>query len=213
MPSKPAPPDPDKLVRQSAGSYRTGDDRFEVRGEPNRWFLVDTQQSDELGQELVRGPFATLDEVREAVPGARRATAKPLAGPRRRATGKPAKPKPAPPRERSWIDRLPGDEQAAVRRLVGALQREGIHDAEQLVRRDREGLAPEVARRLLQQRLEALVGDVPPDDREAARALLGRVVRVLTAEGVGRRGTLPGWALVEVGPEPMPQNRRITLEA
>jgi hypothetical protein len=30
--------DPDKLVRQAAGSYRSADERFEVRGGANRRF-------------------------------------------------------------------------------------------------------------------------------------------------------------------------------
>ncbi len=72
--------DPNKLTRQAAGSYRSADDRFEVRGEAGRWYLVDTARQDELGQELVRGPFATLDDVREALAQARRADIKPLTG-------------------------------------------------------------------------------------------------------------------------------------
>lgn len=70
--------DSNKLVRHEAGSYRSADDRFEVRREGDRWFLVDSAQRDELGQQLVRGPFATLAEVRDALPEARRAALKPL---------------------------------------------------------------------------------------------------------------------------------------
>jgi hypothetical protein len=73
--------DPNKLVRQSAGTYHSADERFAVRGEGNRWFLIDSAQRDELGQELVRGPFATLAEVRDAIPEARRANIKPLPRP------------------------------------------------------------------------------------------------------------------------------------
>jgi hypothetical protein len=53
---KKQPTDPNKLVRQAAGTYRTADQRFEVRGEGSHWFLVDSQSTDDLGQELVRGP-------------------------------------------------------------------------------------------------------------------------------------------------------------
>lgn len=36
--------DPDKLVRQAAGTYRTADERFEVHGTASSgWFLVDTE--------------------------------------------------------------------------------------------------------------------------------------------------------------------------
>ena len=37
--------DPNKLVRQRAGTYRTGDDRFEVREADVGWFLVDSEQT------------------------------------------------------------------------------------------------------------------------------------------------------------------------
>jgi hypothetical protein len=62
---------PDDLVRTAAGAYRSGDGRFEVQKSDTRWFLVDSQQTDELGQQLLHGPFATLSEVTAALPGAR----------------------------------------------------------------------------------------------------------------------------------------------
>jgi GNAT superfamily N-acetyltransferase len=70
--------DPNRLVRQAAGAYRSADDRFEVRQAGTGWFVVDTQQRNELGQELVRGPVATLAAVRELLPEARRTTLTPL---------------------------------------------------------------------------------------------------------------------------------------
>ncbi|HUG48247.1 MAG TPA: hypothetical protein VMP67_07515 [Candidatus Limnocylindria bacterium] len=212
-----APVDPNKLVRQEAGTYRTADERFEVRGTGNRWFLVDTQRTDELGQELVRGPLATLEAAREAIPEARREDLRPL--PARRtakkttaatAPTKPTpKPKPAPPP--SWIDRLPRAEATEVRALIRALEREGVNGAEQLVRRDREGLEPAVATHLVQRRLAEIVDEFPADGRAAIRALVDRVVAVLSDEGGRRHDPLPGWLLVEVGPQPEPDNRRIRL--
>jgi hypothetical protein len=95
---------------------------------------------------------------------------------------------------------------------VAALEREGIADAEALVRRDREGLLPVVATRLLERRLDALVADVPEAGREAAEALVRRIAAVLSGEGNDPAGPLPGWTLVEVGPEPAPSNRRIELD-
>jgi GNAT superfamily N-acetyltransferase len=76
------------------------------------WFLVDSTQTDELGQELVTGPYATLDAVRDAIPEARRTTVRALPKPRRpRATAEerdqPARePEPKPDPEPEPIDPL-----------------------------------------------------------------------------------------------------------
>jgi hypothetical protein len=80
MPRKAAgpTPDPNALTRQQAGAYRTADERFEVRTSGVGWMLLDTVESDELGQPLTRGPYPNLDAVREALPEARRATIKPV---------------------------------------------------------------------------------------------------------------------------------------
>jgi len=70
-----APPDPSKLKREAAGRYVTGDGRFSVEQSSNGWMVVDTEQTNELGLPLVRGPFATLDEARTGMEGARRGPA------------------------------------------------------------------------------------------------------------------------------------------
>ena len=207
--------EPDKLIRRQAGTYRTADERFEVREADVGWFLVDFEQVNEFGQELIQGPFATLKAVRAALPDAR--AAKPAG--RARPTGKrpgtaaarKAKPKASPPPPPSWLDQLPKEEATRVRGLVGALEREGIADAEALVRRDREGLFPAVAGRLIERRLEALVDDLPATEREAGRSLVRRAAEILSAAGTTTRDPLPGWTLVEIGPEPEPPNRRIDL--
>jgi hypothetical protein len=85
MPRDPSS-DPNRLVRQAAGRYLSADDRFEVRQAGTGWFVVDTQQRNELGQELVQGPLSTLAEVRELLPEARRTTLKPLPRPRSTST-------------------------------------------------------------------------------------------------------------------------------
>jgi len=204
--------DPDKLVRQKAGTYRTEDERFEVREADVGWFLVDSDQTNEFGQELIQGPFPTLKAVRGALPDAR--TAKPAGGkPTAKRTKSPKKakePEPEPPPP-SWIDQLQKPERAAVRKLIGSLEREGIKDAEALVRRDREGLLPAVAVRLIERRLEALVDDLPDAERNRATALLRRAAEVLSAEGTTLRDPLPGWSVVEIGAVPEPPNRRIDL--
>ena len=204
-----APPDPDKLVRQSAGSYRTADDRFEARQADVGWFLVDTEHSNEFGQELMHGPYPSLKALRGAIPDARTSKITPM--PKPKAAGKAtsgakrAKPPPEPPP--SWIDKLPPAQAREVRRRMGALERAGIEDAELLLRRDRDGLLPAVAVRLIERRLGELVADGSDDDRR----IVQRVAEILSAEG---RATddLPGWALVEIEPGgDAPPNRRIDL--
>jgi len=206
--------DPNKLVRKQAGTYRTADDRFEVSEAGTGWFIVDSAQTDDLGQPRVLGPLATLKAVGDALPEARRTTLKPLVRATPKGKAKPAKAaKSAPPSPLpSWIDRLPKADATALRRLMDALEREGIGDAEAVVRRDREGLDPEVATRLIEQRLEALVADLPKSQRATGRRLVGRVAAILSAEGTKRSSALPGWTLVEVKPdEDSPPNRRIAL--
>jgi hypothetical protein len=56
-----------KLIRDSAGSYHTADDRFAVTKEGTSWWLRDSSIHDELGMPRVSGPFATLDEIRTAI--------------------------------------------------------------------------------------------------------------------------------------------------
>lgn len=212
--------DPNKLVRQRAGTYRTADDRFEVREADVGWFLVDPEQTNEFGQELIQGPFPTLKAVRGALPGAR--AEEPNAKARTPPKGK-ARPKPkgkgkidkrvathVDEPEPTWIDRLPKSEGGAVRKLIGALEREGVGDADALVRRDREGLLPAVATRLIERRLEALVDELPEEGRSVARDFVQRVTAILSSEGRVRE-PLPGWTLVEIGPQPEPPNRRIDL--
>ena len=208
-----APADPDKLLRQEAGTYHTADGRFEARETAGEWFLVDTEQANEFGQELIRGPFATLKALRAAVPDARDSKVA-AARPRpkeasRQGTKKKTKHAPAPPP--SWIDQLPQAEAARVRLLIRALDGEGIKGAEALVRRDRDGLFPVVAAALIQRRLDALVEDLPEKGRKPARDLIRRAAEILADAGTGLPQPLPGWSLVELGPEPEPPNRRIVL--
>ncbi len=85
-----APPDPSKLKREAAGRYVTGDGRFSVEQSSNGWMVVDTEQTNELGLPLVRGPFATLDEARTGMEGARRGPA-PISSLTDRIAAQPAK--------------------------------------------------------------------------------------------------------------------------
>ena len=62
------PPDPNKLAREQAGAYRTGDGRFTVRQDHGgKWYATDSEQTNELGLELVLGPFGTIAEAKAAV--------------------------------------------------------------------------------------------------------------------------------------------------
>ena len=61
----------EKLKRERAGTYRTGDGRFTVEQTSSGWLLMDEEQTDELGLPLARGPFATLDDARAAITAAR----------------------------------------------------------------------------------------------------------------------------------------------
>ena len=56
-----------KLVRDSAGSYHTADDRFAVTKEGTAWWVSDSAIHDELGMPRVSGPFPTLHEVRASI--------------------------------------------------------------------------------------------------------------------------------------------------
>jgi ribosomal protein S18 acetylase RimI-like enzyme len=70
-----APVDPAKLKRESAGRYVSGDSRFTVEQSSGRWMVSDSEQTNELGLPLVRGPYATLDEARTGMDDARRGPA------------------------------------------------------------------------------------------------------------------------------------------
>ena len=63
--------DDEKLKRERAGTYRTADGRFTIEQSATGWLLLDSEQTNELGLPLARGPFGTLDEARGAVADAR----------------------------------------------------------------------------------------------------------------------------------------------
>ena len=95
-----------------------------------------------------------------------------------------------------------------MRKTIAALERDGITDAELLVRRDRDGLLPAVAIRRIERRLAEAGDGASPKERK----LIQQVAEILSAEG---RATdaLPGWTLVEVAPgeDPPAEHRRIDL--
>jgi hypothetical protein len=207
---KPAP-GPDDLVRETAGLYRSGDGRFEVQKSDAGWYLVDTQQANEFGQQLMHGPLATLDAIRGALPGARdvtpllrnRTAAGRKAGSRtaRAAAGEAARSKVAPnqppPPPKSWLDELPDKDGEHARRLIRVLEKEGIPDAEGLVRRFRDEPRT-LATRIVEQRLRALIDERPHADRESAQYLVRRAAEILADEGMAVPNPAPRWALVSL---------------
>jgi hypothetical protein len=79
------------------------------------------------------------------------------------------------------------------------------------VRRDRDGLLPAIAARRIERRLAAAVEALPEKERAAAMELARRVAEILSADGRPTE-VLPGWALVEIGPDDgPPKQRRIDL--
>jgi hypothetical protein len=201
------PVEPDDLVRQEAGNYLSGDERFEVRQSDSAWYVVDRQQTNEFGQELMHGPFGSMKAAKTAMAGAR--DIKPLL----RSVKRPAKPAPKqepakpPP---TWIDKLPDADAAAVRKQIRALERERVADAEALVRKDRQARTPAVAGALLRRELDHEIDKLPKDEQPTARAIVERIAQVL-ASGDRNRDPLPGWALVELGPDREPTGRRLRL--
>ncbi len=173
-------PDPNRLVREAAGRYRTEDGRFTVEGGgPGSWYVADAGQADELGMPLLRGPFDTLADARSAVQEARAAPAPDRPEPRRRPapedergaadermgrgrtkrpTGRAPKsdrPAPEPAKPQTWLERLGPVERRQAETLVSTLAALGLDDAEGLVRRDVEGDEAAVAARLLRRRVAA----------------------------------------------------------
>jgi GNAT superfamily N-acetyltransferase len=63
------------LKRTAAGSYRSADGRFTVEQASGRWLVLDSEQHDDLGMPLVRGPFGSLAESRAAIDAARQGPA------------------------------------------------------------------------------------------------------------------------------------------
>jgi hypothetical protein len=201
--------DPDRLIRQADGGYRTGDERFGVAQANGSWFLTDQQTADDFGQPRVTGPFATLKAVRDAIPEARAAPTsirKPIkqapAGAKPRRTAPPPKPE-------TWLDRLPAADRRRAQRMVDALQALGLPDAEDLARARIGGKADrKLAGRMIRARLDRLLDEVGADDD--ARGLVAEAVRVLAAsERIGP--DLPGWALVETDAQGSPSGNRIDL--
>jgi hypothetical protein len=211
--------------RESAGTYRSSDDRFTIRGEGSgRWFLLDDEERDELGLPRTIGPLATLDDAKAAAEEQRgHAPQKSPLAERIKAGGR--KPKGSLSRrssERSrgdqaqkaststesdslrkapetWLDRLQRSDPAAAMRaraVIDALEDIGVAHAADVTRRDAEGQRPAVAEAVLAVALRRAIAKT----REPAR-LLEAVLNVISMRERldGAEDLLPGWRLVERG--------------
>jgi hypothetical protein len=70
------------LKRLGGGRWQTRDERFTIEPESGTWVVVDAEQTDDLGLPLVRGPFRSLADAKDAIATARSSppAASPLAG-------------------------------------------------------------------------------------------------------------------------------------
>ncbi|HEX6473673.1 MAG TPA: hypothetical protein VF114_01135 [Candidatus Limnocylindria bacterium] len=59
--------DKPKLTRETAGRYRSEDGRYVVQQQSGPWWLMDSEQTDELGQPALHGPYASLSEATDAI--------------------------------------------------------------------------------------------------------------------------------------------------
>lgn len=205
--SKPSD-DPDKLIRQADGGYATGDARFVVEEANGSWFLADHETADDFGQPRVAGPFATLKLVRDAIPRVRSGPT-PMRKPIKQPTTSGKAKTGAPPKPRTWLDRLAPDERRRAERMIRTLTKEGIDDADALATAHFAGGAAGrgLAKRILLARLDRALADADAD----ARAAVTDAVAVLS--GSGRVGAgLPGWALVETDADGTPTDRLIELD-
>jgi aminoglycoside 3-N-acetyltransferase I len=172
------------LRRERAGLYRTRDGRFSVEQDSGRWLVSDEEQTDELGLPRIRGPFATLDEVRDAIRDARAepAQASPLEERMRAARSRPkADANPAaegrtrsgraaprtPDRARSTFEKRAGPRAAMAETepVPIDVRRLGANDADLLARLSRDSGQFEAG-------AEPLVADHRPLDDGDARAFL-----------------------------------------
>lgn len=71
--------DDTSLKRLGGGRWQTRDERFTIEPESGTWVVVDAEQTDDLGLPLVRGPFRSLGDAKEAIAAAR--TSPPAASP------------------------------------------------------------------------------------------------------------------------------------
>lgn len=191
----------DALKRLGGGRWQTRDGRFTIEPQSGTWVVVDAEQTDDLGLPLVRGPFGSLRDAKEAIETAR--GSEPIASPLRArvaemrkrpgaAEAKAAKPakvtkpvKAEEPTEPRWLTDLEPDERRKARRLIGRLTEADAPDPEGKVRRDLVGNVPAVTAYAIRRAILALKPDASP-------AVVARLLEDGRDEDLGVR-----WRLVD----------------
>lgn len=185
------------LKRLGGGRWQTRDERFTIEPQSGTWAVVDAEQTDELGLPLVRGPFGSLRDAKEAIAAARRGDppASPLKG-RAAAratskegtkTGRGRAAKQAAPREPlapRWMRDLEPAQHRRAARLIEQLAEAGAGDPEGIVRRDLVGEVPAVAAFAVERAIRGLrdgrpasrVADVLIDGRDPELGVRWRLV-------------------------------------
>ena len=143
--------DDQSLKRLGGGRWQTRDERFTIEPQSGTWVLVDAEQTDDLGLQLVRGPFRSLTDAKAAVAAARGSPLRRVAARRARqgggdaspanaakgngkratsgaqpATGRarpsrPTRAEPEPPPEPRWLRDLAPRDRGRARRLIERL--------------------------------------------------------------------------------------------
>jgi hypothetical protein len=217
------------LKRETAGRYRSADGRFTVESQgANDWYVADEEQVDQLGQPVLRGPYPSLAEAREAVAEAR---AKPVVGralPRVKTTPGEARPpraaaKPQPQRDDGkatatskrasaadaklpkWLADIDADRRTSAKQMANELAGLGVDDPEQLVADDFRSDEPLIAEVVLARRLRERLGS----DKD-----VGAVLDILRDEGFRPGAGRPpfGWRLIELDRQGRPTQRRLRVK-
>jgi hypothetical protein len=190
--------DVSSLKRLGGGRWQTRDERFTIEPQSGTWVLVDAEQTDDLGLPLVRGPFRSLGDAKDAITSARssppaasplaerigRPRAKPEARPTEKASratsvaaekaGHEPKARPEPrdeePAEPRWIADLDPEARRHARRLIARLESAGAPDPEGMARRDVAGDVAAVAAYAVVRQLADLGSKADP--REVAALLV-----------------------------------------
>ena len=193
------------LRRLGGGRWETRDGRFTIEPESGTWALVDSEQTDELGLPLVRGPFRSLTDAKEAIAGARTggpaespledrlaeakkrapaaATAKSGRQTRRRGgTANDEPDEPDAPAEPRWLTDLPPAEGKRVRDLIERLGATGVADAEARVRADVVGGVPTVASTAIALRIRELIDDAGGARDDAMERLAADVAELVAGD-------------------------------
>ena len=174
------------LKRLGGGRWQTRDEQFTIEPQGGTWVVVDAEQTDDLGLALVRGPYGSLRDAKEAIEQAR--GAEPAASPLKARVeelrsrpgsakeptsktaakaggGKTAKAaKPEEPEEPRWLTALEPDERRRARRLIEQLVKAEAPDPEGMARRDIVGNVPTAAGYAIVRAILGLKPDASPAD-------------------------------------------------